>query len=277
MHILASDFDGTIADTSLPSPEGRTVSTATESALVQIFGQTGPVLLDQIGGIQSRAPYELVLMLQEEARQKGVDLENAYRTAGELTDEFVRLKLEQLLPEISPEWPVVYPGFTEMYAGLEQHGARLAVVSSGHDDFIRRVFDVNDLPQPEILVTSDTLQRRGHPTRYKPDPYSLKVCVQEFFRLYGERPQSMMFIGDSEEKDGGLAREFHVPFGFFNPDFAFDTEIFNGSQRIDFRDFPHLTQIFDRNARQFTEGRGFYGMFMNGTVEGHMRSGQERR
>ena len=62
MHFeaIVFDFDETIAQTFAPSPSGTNVNTATKRAIGQIFGTTGIEIFDSLGGLQNRAPIEII-------------------------------------------------------------------------------------------------------------------------------------------------------------------------------------------------------------------------
>lgn len=213
-YLVALDFDGCLAATFIDSPNGVNVSKASRLAINQIFGEEGDKAYVAIGGLQNRDPEELVRLILEK-----IDNPMKSGSVKELVETFVTKKLSHLLPEITPEWPLLYPGVREFMQTVEdgQLPITTAVVSSGHDDFINRVFDVNGLPPPRILVTSDIIRSKETPHRekYKPYPYQLAISHYQWKKQafavdknYAGRDQGkshMIYIGDDPIKDGGLA------------------------------------------------------------------------
>lgn len=275
-HLLASDFDGTIALTSVPSPRGVTVDLSYEMALREIFGENGVKVYEEVGRVQSKEPGELMAYILSTGDVLNIPLPTEGKSLPELTDELIQHKLGHILPEISPEWPLVAPGFEEFVEGVGSLPIELAVISNGHDEFIRRFFDVHELPQPGILVTSDTLRSNGVPQKFKPDPYSVELAIDHFTHLNGGRPVSILYVGDSEEKDGEMARNAGVPFGLINPEAEFSSSVNHGAHEIAFKDFAVLQRLLFRDPTIFHGNRGFDGIFLNGkATEGHSR-GKER-
>ena len=68
--LIAADFDGTIAQTFVPSPNNIGIYQAYRLACGNVFGREGARLYDEIGGINSSAPIELVKALLEAGSQK---------------------------------------------------------------------------------------------------------------------------------------------------------------------------------------------------------------
>lgn len=263
-HLLLSDFDGTIAQTSEPSPKRVTVESSYLYAVHRVFGPTGVMIYEDLGGIMHREPGEMVGLMLDHASNRGMQMDNNGYGSDVLTREFVDAKLSQLLPEISEDWPKLFPGFKDMLGRLSGLGIELGIISNGHDQFIQRVFEINGLDTPKIMVTSDTLREKGEPTRFKPDPYGIELAREGFMTQSGRDPLSIMFIGDSKEKDGGMAYNARVPFGLFDRNMAFDTTINNTTREITYRDYRSLQALLDLNRGKFVEGSGFNGIFLNG-------------
>lgn len=180
--LITFDFDGTIANTFEPSPRGIDVSTAYQLAIRNIFGQIGlRIYEDHLGGLKNRAPRELVLEILRVAEEKSVPFllreDTISDPVGILTRRLVYKKLAFLLGEISLQWPHLYEGAEEFFRAVENQElpVEVAIVSSGHDEFIQKVFEVNGLVPPRNLVTSDLIESLKEPKRvlYKPAPYQL--------------------------------------------------------------------------------------------------------
>lgn len=232
---LVFDFDGTIADTTTPSPSGIDVPTASDLAVKEVLGKDAFDLYQQkLGGLQNRAPIELVRLILEQAKIEGVSVPQ-FTTDKEACAAYVTDKISRF--NISKEWPMIIPGGKEFFQAV--HDGMLPIetpiVSSGHDDFIKMVFEVNDIPLPKILVTSDTVQHVTQPTRelYKPHPYQLALAhhlwlgQRDFissdyneFTGWQQMKQRMGYVGDDINKDGGLSFKSRIPFvriTFTNP------------------------------------------------------------
>ena len=266
-YLIAFDFDGTLADTFAKSPRGIGVNEASAKAVADVFGEEGRRAFAVIGGLKNRAPVELIDMLSsygdetlmtESARQyvrhhenefsdnvpegKGVSLSALFHGGGVshevLAEVFVRRKLSILIQEISKEWPRPMPGITDALAAIhalsnEGTPVRLAVLSSGHELFIRKCFETWGVPQPDILVTDDDLRgvkyRASH-EKIKPSVHLLAKLHQAWRRARGLPPddlnlshertmreEGMFYMGDDIKRDGKLAMDHGVFFGWYYP------------------------------------------------------------
>ena len=203
-RLLVFDFDGNLANTFVPSPNGTCVESAYNYALNWIFGneffhRRPP--LDVIGGLQSRAPSEIIMALLEKIpRAKFIDHARQFVTRNalilkevvpddqaslitdfelhegipqtilieRLAELLVRTKLVFLLNEINKEWPLPFPGvvdFFEQLARAQKNGSEIqtAILSSGHTRFIQKWFQVFELSLPQIMVTDDDLRGLAEP------------------------------------------------------------------------------------------------------------------
>jgi hypothetical protein len=197
-------------------------------------------------------------------------------STAELTEQYVYKKLSYLLPEISTKWPRLYLGAKEFFQGIptEQGAINIGIVSSGHTDFIRKVFEVNDIPLPDIIVTSDILRLRPMPKRerYKPYPYQLAEVHRLWKKLpskdgvqlwshepYTERAQgkpNMAYIGDDPIKDGGLAEQARIPFIFV----PFTKPVFKPNAekgQLGITDFFQLRDLLDSHMQELREKESF--------------------
>ncbi len=69
-YLFCFDYDNTIGDTFKPSPNKIGVLQAYEFAIESIFGPLGLKAYNQIGGLQNRAPGELVENLLKNGNRK---------------------------------------------------------------------------------------------------------------------------------------------------------------------------------------------------------------
>lgn len=244
ISILSSDWDGTIADTFTPSPNGRGVEAGYRHALGAMFGD--PELLDLIGGLKNRAPSEVVVAVlghdsslgirgltyyEAHCRElrdlvpRGKGIQSRHPTLVEtLTETLVRIRLQYLLPEISPEWPKPFDGALETLADIQARGVQLAVISSGHTRFIQRTCEVWGVPAPVLMITDDDMRALGkapHET-CKPSRLLMDMLVQRAYAstamvTSGVAHDVVAYLGDCPHKDRMLAKNADVRFGWFNP------------------------------------------------------------
>lgn len=240
---IAADFDGTIGDTFRKSPHDIDVKTAYRFAVGDIFGDEA--YYDAIGGLQNRAPVEIVTSILQHDHALGkrgheyflrhcrelahlVPEEKGIRNrinpglVDELTETLVRVKLKYLVEEISPQWPKPFDGFPEEYEELERQGVSTAIITSGHDVFLDRVFRVWGLKHPRFTVTDDDLRMFDleYEQKCKPSPFLWEVLGLRMSTILHApvRPSVRCFVGDCPVKDRGLALRGNVRFGWFNPE-----------------------------------------------------------
>ncbi len=269
--LLVSDFDGTIAKTFEPGPNGIGVNEAYEEALKLIFGPEGKKIYQQIGGLKNRTPIELIneiilkdVNLLQQAKKffynkfsnllsliptdKGITLvweekDLNWSPLPVIAEMLVQVKLSILWNEIGKrqsngqKWPEPCQGFIEFYKKLEKINQKgemnfeMAIISSGHDRFIQKTFKNWSLRCPEIMVTDDDLRGLAIPIQNKVKPSGLLFDLVHFrwlenqqanlspVQLIGQTIMTrsrMVYFGDDESKDGQLAKNSQVPFGFFD-------------------------------------------------------------
>jgi phosphoglycolate phosphatase-like HAD superfamily hydrolase len=215
-RVLILDFDGTIADTFAPSPQGVTTQSAYERALGAMFGSPELDKYRREGGLMNRSPTQVILDL-------GIQPDKV--TAA--TEELVQRKLEYLIPEIGRVtasgdiWPKLTPGFMQFWQSAQRLAdrgyVRIASVSSGHMAFIKRTFEVHHLELPSVVVTDDELRHDHIPLRQrsKPNPFMLNLAADS---LGLPDLSTAVYFGDDAVKDGWMARAAGVPFLRFDPE-----------------------------------------------------------
>jgi len=258
-HLVLTDFDGTLVNTYEDSPSGWNVEKASRVAIEEVLGEDGLRIFNEVGGVKSRAPIEIVRDTQRA-------LGNNDELTVELTKSFVDKKLSLMIPAINEDWPRLYPGVHHFLrkAGRDGYWFDVGILSSGHDLFIRRVLDVNGINSEDlIIVTSDSGLTRPFPERdtFKPNPYQLAEAHHQWLMRYEDHPPeeyngsdiyigrslgkpNMLYVGDDPTKDGGLAEGSRIPYihvPFTHPDFEPSAD--RGQLAV--RDFIALDDILD--------------------------------
>lgn len=315
-YLLVFDFDGTAAQTFEPSPNGIGVNEAYAKSIEAIFGEKGLTAYQQIGGLQNRAPSELVnLLLSHDSTEELIDnasvffVENHRELAGcapsyqggilewdstnpekTITEMVVRQKLLYLAGEIGTRfpdgqvWPKPCEGFQEIWQIIrlinldEKCRLTTAVVSSGHETFIRRVFaEVLKLQPPDILVTEDDIRWREYPTemtrRVKPGQLQFALAHKEWLDIQrspfdngeslvnvarGSRAR-MIYFGDDPSKDGQMAKVASVVFGLFKDGQSYTV---NGNEQFSFGDWRDIGERLSNNQEGLMEGRPLAEIFL---------------
>ncbi len=224
--LAAADFDNTIAYTFERSPSVIDVEEAYELAISEMFGPDVVQTYKDAGGLKSRYPGEVIKQLAPDASDEEVNL---------LTEALVSIRLAILLPQIGQTWPRLSDGFLAAWDRLtvaaEQSGdIKTAIVSAGHAPFINKTLDVWGVRQPDILVADEDV-RSTEPhipieQKVKPLSFPMELALRRWIGLLGAQASGMtlneaakkaVYIGDSQEKDGGLARNFDMPFVLVTP------------------------------------------------------------
>lgn len=137
-----------------------------------------------------------------------------------LGEMLVRLKLELLMDEVGPSWPLPFAGALEFLEDLRERDKTLAIISSGHDAFIRRCFGEWGARCPEIVLSDDDLRPLPDPIEKKTKPNGLLIqYVIMMANMRGRKmtARDLVYFGDDIDKDGRLAANALVPFGHFCP------------------------------------------------------------
>ena len=237
----AFDFDGTCFDTI-----GGGVLDACEQAVSDLFGEKGVKSYHAIGGLQNRAPGELVVTLLNHANNglldkaeeylnehhhelqgtvpigKGVPLiwQEPYQNV--TAELFVRRKMEILMAKIGTEvdgklWPQPTKGFLTFWREVQaSSGCMTGILSSGHDVFIQEVFSMYDLEPPDVMVTDDDARlmvHKGEKACFKPDSRLMDLTWKRLGQVSGQKQKpATLYAGDCMKKDAGLAENSGVPF-----------------------------------------------------------------
>lgn len=265
-HLVAIDFDGTMFRTFEDSPNGMNVNLASRYAVRDVFGETGLRRYQEVGELQGREPGEIVSLVLE-----GMSQTSSHAVA---TEQYVESKLSYLAKEISTSWPRPTPGVGEFFksASRGEIPVDLAVVSSGHDEPIKKILEVNEM-NAAIIVTSDLLRAREVHGKFKPHPYQLAEAHRQWRRvnldgqlMSGGVPgqfigrwqlkPNMLYVGDDPVKDGKMAEISRIPFVFmpFTKD-DFTPQLSTG--QIYLSDFHALRKILLKQAKNLEGGASF--------------------
>lgn len=226
-YFVGSDFDSTNACTFRPAPSGIGVNEAYTYAVESVFGVQAAKIFAAGGGLQNRAPIEVV---QQFAAHASPEEQAAFLRC--LDDE----KLSVLMHQIGPTWPEPTAGFPDFMRRL--HAARdvgkavsFATISSGHKPFITATFDAWGLPQPDIILAQEKIAelagQRGTAIPVKPNRILMRDAYNLWRESHGLNPTDkidphdyfrMAYVGDDLVKDGGLAAG--MPYYNIQPDNA---------------------------------------------------------
>ena len=209
VQTLVLDFGGTLART-FDSCEGvLSVHGAVEKVIYDMLGKYALHIYRERGGLRNRAPTEIIseLILLCELNPSLHD---------ELTEEFVKRKVAILTDQISPEWPLPTPGCVGYLRHFSDVGLQLGIISTGHETFIRRCFEMWGLKMPMAIVSEDDM--RGRKTlplhdRVKPSPALFRVFLEKL----PVDPGEVLYVGDDPEKDGQFAANSGLRFCLYDP------------------------------------------------------------
>lgn len=278
-HLIALDFDGTIAKTFAKAPSGIGVNEAYDIVIRQIFGnRVFQFYTDHLKGHQNRSPSELVTLLLRKDGIETPDPEEVMHISEHLVQEKLALMLDQI-GQASIEgtvWPQPTNNFLYFWHWLTQESnlpLKTAIISSGHEAFIRKTFNAWGVKQPDYLVTEDDIRQRKYPKeltrRVKPGPFPFAYVHRQWLndntitesghstiidsaRYFRER---ILYIGDDSAKDGGLARLSSVPFGHFKENEAL--QLSPADNQFTFGDWQDFTSIIAQKSELIRRGSSF--------------------
>ncbi|MDO8529325.1 MAG: hypothetical protein Q7S18_01515 [bacterium] len=291
-YLLATDFDGTLAKTFEKSPNGIGINEAYRYAVEILFGSEGLAIYKSQGELRNRSPGEvaieiarinpsLICFAKEVYEKKNAFLKSLgnghslvwnERHENVLTEMLVRFKLSILLDEVGKHWPkpcLGVLGFFETLKNISQSiNIKSAILSSGHREFIKKTLAAWNVPLPDIImITDDEIRHRKYPTdvlkRVKPSIFPFALLHYEWLKnirngiqiseLAQETRQKIVYFGDDPEKDGKLANNVGVPFGWFNP--AGKTYSGNfGKGSFSFGDWREVAEFITSKSRLFSAG-----------------------
>lgn len=231
-QLLASDFDGTTHLTSEPAPNGMTVQKAYEQGIEQVFGSDALERYKYEGGLRNRAPFEITKQLLPDVDIDGQRVK---------TEDLIAAKLAVLLDQVGMRidetfWPRLNDGFKDLWVPASAERAiTTGIISSGHEDFIRKAYEVHDLAPPDLFVTDDHMrpllehlpaEMCVKPSRLLLDTLHsqwlerrgiLGVKINDPLEFQAGRGQ-IVYAGDDVAKDRNLAANAGVRFVHINPE-----------------------------------------------------------
>ncbi|PKL72546.1 hypothetical protein CVV26_00855 [Candidatus Kuenenbacteria bacterium HGW-Kuenenbacteria-1] len=139
-------------------------------------------------------------------------------------------------------WPQACSGFLEFYRALN-NPLEFGIISSGHDLFIEKCFEVWGIEIPKIVVTDDLMRSRrcdnfSQAERVKPGVGPFKIFCEEYKKLYAKNlnKDQVLYIGDSAKMDDDFARNCKISFILFNP----NESDFKGKSISDWRELKEV-------------------------------------
>ncbi len=237
-YLFLFDFDGTLADTFSPSPSNIGVYEAYEGAIKKVFGTKGLLVYKSIGGLKNNAPSELVgRMLKEDS-----SLITHASSEKMITELLVKEKVKMILQEVGESWPKPFDGVVPMLkqiGGLNDKGINvdIGIVTSGHTEFVEKVFKAWEVQSPNICITDDNL-RYKYPIYPEPEGDRLikpsntlfAITRAKWLRKHGIEPvntdfdfvfgmrEHVVYFGDDIVKDGKFAENSKLMFALFDKD-----------------------------------------------------------
>ena len=103
------------------------------------------------------------------------------------TDAELDRELEIWKDYVSKHVPTVYPGIKEIIERHKSEGGIVCVISHSFDFNIKRDYEANGLPQPDMIFGWEC-----PPEHRKPSTYALEVISQK----YGLGPEDMVMVDD---------------------------------------------------------------------------------
>lgn len=104
-----------------------------------------------------------------------------------MTDADLDIEVRFWQDYVQGHTPAAYPGIREIMLRQRAEGGLICVASHSLEKNIRRDYEANDLPQPDLVFGWDLpVEQR------KPNPFPL----QEIMRIYGLKPGELLMIDD---------------------------------------------------------------------------------
>jgi len=282
-YLLLFDFDNTIAQTHIPSPNNINVPTACRMAIEKLFGKRGLTIYNAIGGLNNRAPTELIEAMT--TRNGSLFDQPHDRSIPQLAEAFVQAKLDLLLGEIGAHsqdgnrWPAPCVGFLDFWNTIQKLKEQelpitTGIISSGHSAFIEKTFDIWDQYLPDIIITEDDVRPRRFPKelnrRFKPGQLQTALAHREWLRMQGlwsfqgnswcgegtihtarHTRDGVIYFGDDPQKDGELAQGADIPFGLFDEGALFTIN----NNRVTFGNWTDVASFLIKEQTSLQEGQ----------------------
>lgn len=300
------DFDRTIANTFEASPNGIGVIEAYNNSIKSVFGDKGLETYNELGGLRNQSPDQVVesilkendgslnssveqfldehilrllsLIPSEKVREK---VENRQLDNKIITELLIAEKLSNFFYEIGNKlpdgqiWPRLCTGFSSFSKTIERINLdknnnidiTMAIVSSGHEAFIKKTFEIHNLKTPEIIITTDTMREIENPfleDRSKPNPFTFNLAYKKWLKKKGISKEELslekiVHFGDDSKKDGDLAKNCGILFGHFDPE---SNKGQSNDNRFSFSDWGEVAQTLEINIELLSRGESFSSIFL---------------
>jgi hypothetical protein len=218
--------------------------------------------------------------------EKGMSLETWDDSKQEhiISEMLVLRKLQYLASQIGQEisgsnevWPRMCNGFQSFWRHLsflkKEAGTQVstAIISSGHEGFIRKTFALYNLDLPDYIVTEDDIRGREFPDeitrRVKPGQLQMALAHRAWMKDLGKTGvgfsveqardlrNHICYFGDDPNKDGKFAHAAHVPFGLYaeNEEWSISDNVnmfrFGSWKDVELRIASHVAMLNDRNRQ----------------------------
>lgn len=337
--MLLFDFDGTQFDTFASGPRGLGVREASYLAINDVLGESAALNYASRPELHNFAPTELVNLCREngyreEIRKQAYNFYSSNKDSlsglvpggkgtaltwrqgentGVISEMLVRQKLRYLLDQVGEKttngdlWPVPTRGFEDFWKNLISIQESIpgafkvttGIVSSGHETFIRKVFDKRQLKQPDIIVTEDDVRGRKNPPldnpreairRYKPGLLPIALGHREWLREQemtgnnfsvsgaAQSRDRIIYFGDDLKKDGEMAFASRIFFGHYKYDAQ--SSLNSQSSHITFNDWGEIGKLLKTRSGLLREGKSIGEVFSQDSlryIEGNNIKAVEKR
>lgn len=209
-RLALADFDGTIARTQEPSPNGMTVDRASRLAVQETLPEFTKQY-DEQGGLNNRAPIEVIRDLLPDATPAEHE---------EFCGQYIAAKLGYTRTEIGARfsngdvWPRLIPGYRDFHKKVQRFPyTDHMLFSSSHEYDVRLIYEAWGLEWPLIFATEAmSAQAIKHEVALpvKPSPLLVDFALEEW-REVGDIDatipdrllrENTVAIGDDLMKDG---------------------------------------------------------------------------
>lgn len=124
------------------------------------------------------------------------------RNRFDMTQEDLEIEVEIWKAYVAGHIPHAYPGMKEIMERFRREGGKICVVSHSYDFNIRRDYEANELPMPDLIFGWECPPEQRKPSAYALEQIADRFCLE---------PQEMVMVDDL--KPGyDMARSFRVPF-----------------------------------------------------------------
>lgn len=226
IRYFMSDFDGTIGLIDKLPVGGVSIDNAYAQAIAAQtgLGTEAAEIFIADGGNNHRSALQIVAGLRPDLR--GRELVGLSQAVQHDHLDVISGQLG-MKTESGDLWPAFTDGFIELYRTITEEKRRrsigTAIISAGYRDFIRDSFELHDLETPDVIVASEAIDgpyiKLPAEKRGKPFGLPLEMGKTLLDRIhpsnYAIRP--VLYIGDSVDRDGGLATNTGSDFILLDP------------------------------------------------------------